>query len=43
MTKKEFDAVRMMREIRDELSQRFSDPAVEEKELKAVRRKYNIT
>lgn len=43
MTKKEFDAVRMMREIRDELAVRFSDPAIEEKELKAIRKKYDIT
>ncbi len=42
MTKKEFDAVRMMREIRDELATRFSNPEVEEKELEAIRKKYGI-
>ena len=39
---KKFDCVRMMREIRDELARRYSDAAVEEKELEAVRKKYRI-
>jgi len=38
---KEFDAVRMMREIRDKLSKRYSeDPEAERRDLEAIRRKY---
>ena len=40
--KKEFDCVRMMRKIREKLGERYLDPAVEEKELEAVRKKYGI-
>jgi len=43
MKKKEFDAVEMMRKIRDELSETYSkDPAREEDELKEIRKKYGI-
>jgi len=43
MKEKEFDAVRMMREIRDELSRRYNeDPAAERRELQEIRKKYEI-
>ena len=38
-----FDAVRMMGEIRDKLSKRYSeDPEAERRDLQGVRRKYGI-
>ena len=40
---KKFDAVKMMREIRDGLSKIYSEhPEVEEKELEKIRKKYGI-
>jgi len=43
MKDKKFDAVRMMREIRDKLSKRYSeDPEAEKRDLEAIRRKYKI-
>ena len=40
---KKFDAVRMMREIRDKLSKRYSeDPEAERRDLQDIRRKYGI-
>jgi len=40
---KQFDCVKMMREIRNKLSERYKDPAIEEKELNLVRKKYGLT
>ena len=38
---KKFDAVRMMRDIRDKLSKRYnSNPDVEKKDLAIVRKRY---
>jgi hypothetical protein len=43
MKNKEFDAVEIMREIRNKLSKKYSqDPEAENRDLKRVRRKYNI-
>ncbi|MBA1342577.1 MAG: hypothetical protein C5S52_03155 [ANME-2 cluster archaeon] len=43
MKDKEFDAVRMMREIRDELSRRYNeDPSAERRGLQEIRKKYGI-
>ena len=43
MKDKEFDAVWMMREIRDELSRRYNeDPSAEGRELQEIRKKYEI-
>jgi len=42
MKKKEFDAVRMMRKIREKLSTAYTNPHVEEKELEKIRKKYGI-
>jgi len=42
MKKKEFDAVRMMRRIRERLSATYMNPRVEEKELEKIRKKYGI-
>ncbi|MCX6665939.1 MAG: hypothetical protein NT038_07790 [Euryarchaeota archaeon] len=42
MKKKEFDAVRMMRRIRERLSATYTNPSVEEKELERIRKKYGI-
>ncbi|MCK4734835.1 MAG: hypothetical protein KAT65_20440 [Methanophagales archaeon] len=43
MEDKKFDAVRMMREIRDKLSKRYSeDPEAERRDLPDVWRKYRI-
>ena len=40
---KKFDAVRMMREIRDKLSSEYSQhPEKEEIDLAKIRKKYNI-
>ena len=43
MKDKKFDAVRIMREIRDKLSKRYGeDLEVEKRDLEDVRRKYGI-
>lgn len=43
MKDKKFDAVRMMREIRDKLSKRYNeDPEAERRDLQDVRRRYGI-
>ncbi len=43
MRDKKFDAVRMMREIRDKLSKRYSeDPEAEKRDLQGIRKKYGI-
>ena len=43
MKNKKFDAVKMMRKIRDNLSQKYTkNPKLEEKELSDIRKKYNI-
>ncbi len=43
MKDKKFDAVRMMREIRDKLSKRYSeDPEAEKRDLEGIRKKYGI-
>ncbi len=40
---KKFDAVKMMREIRDKLSETYSQhPELEEKDLESIRKKYRI-
>ena len=40
---KKFDAVKMMREIRDKLSQLYKDdPEIEEKDLECIRSKYKM-
>lgn len=40
---KKFDAVKMMREIRDRLSKQYSEkPELEEKALRIIREKYGI-
>ncbi len=39
---KQFDSVQMMREIRDRMSERYSDPEIEERELEQIRTKYGI-
>ncbi len=40
---KKFDAVQMMREIREELSEKYwKHPAILKKEMKAIKEKYNI-
>jgi len=41
--KKEFDAVKIMRDIRDQLSAKYQkDPEIEERELEEIRKKYGI-
>jgi len=43
MTKKDFDAVAMMRKIRDDLVKQFkSDPQAENRDLIRIRKKYHI-
>ena len=43
MKDKEFDAVRMMREIRDELSRRYNeDPSAERMELQEIQKRYGV-
>ncbi len=43
MRDKKFDAVRMMREIRDKLSKRYTkDPEAEKRDLQDIRKKYRI-
>ena len=40
---KEFDAVKMMREIRDKLSKKYSeDPEAQERDLEKIRKEYGI-
>ncbi len=40
---KDFDAVRMMRDIRNKLTEEYSlDPKKEEHDLKKIRKKYGI-
>ncbi|MCF6147606.1 MAG: hypothetical protein E3K37_03000 [Candidatus Kuenenia sp.] len=40
---KNFDAVKMMREIRDTLSKQYiENPELEEKDLELIRKKYGI-
>ena len=40
---KEFDTVKMMREIRDSLSRLYNEhPEIEEKELEKIRKRYGI-
>ena len=42
-TKKEFDAVKMMREIREKLSEKYwKQPDILKKEMAAIREKYHI-
>ena len=40
--KKDFDAVAMMRSIRDKLSKRYKDEELEERELLEIRKKYGF-
>ncbi|MBE0515827.1 MAG: hypothetical protein IBX41_00340 [Methanophagales archaeon] len=43
MKDKKFDAVKMMREIRDKLSKRYNeDPEAEKRDLQNIRKKYGI-
>jgi hypothetical protein len=43
MTNKKFDAVQMMREIREKLSEKYwKHPEILKKEMKAIREKYDI-
>ena len=43
MKNKKFDAVKMMRKIRDNLSRKYANnPKLEEKELSEIRKKYNF-
>jgi len=43
MKDKKFDAVRMMREIRDKLSEIYAkDPEAEKRDLQGIREKYRI-
>lgn len=44
MNNKKFDAVKMMRKIRDELSRKYNeDPEAEKKDLQSIRKKYHIS
>jgi len=43
MKDKKFDAVKMMREIREQLSRRYTkDPEAEKRDLELIRKKYAI-
>ena len=43
MNEKEFDAVKMMRDIRDRLSMKYAEnPDAEERDLEKIREKYGI-
>ncbi len=42
MKKKEFDSVKLMRDIRDRLSERYNDPQNEEIDLQAIRKKFGL-
>ncbi len=42
-TTKEFDAVKMMREIREQLSERYWDhPEILKADMEAIRKEYNL-
>ena len=42
-TDKKFDAVKMMRDIRETLSEKYwKHPDILKKEMKAIRKKYNL-
>jgi hypothetical protein len=42
-TNKQFDAVKMMREIREKLSEKYwKHPDILKQEMKAIRKKYNL-
>ena len=42
-TKKKFDAVAMMRQIRDKLSEKYlENPCAEDEDLTRIRKKYDI-
>ena len=42
-TNKKFDAVKMMREIRENLSEKYwKNPDILKKEMEAIRQKYNL-
>ncbi len=44
MKNKKFDTVKMMRDIRDELSKKYNKyPKSEQKDLKVIRDKYKLT
>ncbi len=42
MKDEDFNAVKTMRRIRDRLSETYSDESVEERDLEAIRKKYDI-
>jgi hypothetical protein len=43
MKKKEFDSVKLMRDIRDKLTKRYlENPELESKDLEKVRKKYHL-
>lgn len=42
MKNKKLDAVKMMRNIRDKLSNTYKNPQIEEKELQQIRKKYKM-
>ena len=42
MTKEKIDAVKMMREIREKLSEEYQDFETKKKDLEAIRKKYNL-
>ena len=42
MAEKGFDCVRMMRDIRDKLHERYKDPGRQEADLKRIREKYGL-
>jgi hypothetical protein len=43
MKNKEFDAVKMMRDIRDNLNKKYEkNPALREKNLQQIRKKYGL-
>ena len=43
MKNKEFDTVKLMRDIRTKLSKKYlNDPEAEEKDLEKIKKKYNI-
>jgi len=42
VTKEKIDAVKMMREIREKLSEEYQDFETEKKDLEKIRKKYNL-
>ncbi len=42
MNEKNLDSVKMMRKIREKLSELYKNPQIEEKDLNQIRKKYNI-